>query len=72
MAYILVGHIQRGQTRIMDVDTGTKDKDGNAVLEHFEWGMDVPLATVRRETKALLDAKYSKGDTVLAGVGTQL
>ena len=37
------------------------------IYESFDWGMDVPLATVRRETKLLLDAKYQVLEEVLPG-----
>lgn len=37
------------------------------IYESFDWGMDVPLASVRRETRLLLDAKYKVSEEVLPG-----
>ena len=78
MAYKLIQHKKIGtHTRFMDVEVEPAIMDGEeevtpAVTEQFNWGWDVPIAVVKRETKALLDAKYAVPEVEQPGVGTTL
>lgn len=42
------------------------------IFEEFQWGMDVPLKVVRRETRLLLDEKYGQSQEEFPGVGVDL
>ena len=78
MAYKLIQHKKIGtHTRFVEVEVEPAVMDGEeevtpAVTEQFSWGWDVPLATVNRETKALLDAKYAVVEVEQPGIGTEL
>lgn len=60
MAYKIQTHEEDRNTRIMDVIINPDAPEKEQIIEHFEWGMDVPLAQVKVETARLLDAKHAK------------
>ena len=73
MAYKLVKHRRiRGHTRHLEVLVNPEAPEEKQIIESFDWGMDVPLATVRRETKLLLNIKYKASEEVLSGEGKAL
>ena len=72
MAYQLVKHRKIRNTRHIEVLVNPEAPEEEQLVESFDWGMDVSLASVRRETKALLDAKYKVSEEVLSGEGKAL
>ena len=71
MAYRLVHHERQQQTRFLAVLVNPADHPSLHIIESFNYPITVPLATVRAEVKAILDAKYNDPDQEqLPGVGT--
>lgn len=72
MAYQIASHTRRGNTRYLSILVNPDAPVDQQVIERFEWGWDVSLASVRKETKLLLDEKYGRSESVLPGTGTIL
>lgn len=69
--YNLLVHERRGRTRHLEVEVLSDDPEAEPIVETYDWGMDVPIQSVRSETLALLDAKYYPDVEDLPGAGSE-
>lgn len=69
--YILLKHYQETGSRHVTVEI-RNELDEVLGVEHYAYGMDVPLPKVRAEVIGLLDLIYKTPVTDLGGTGVEL
>ena len=70
MAYKIVEAVERPTEYYLKVLANSPEADPEKqVFREFHWGLDVPQATIKKETKLYLDAEFKvAADKALAGI----